>query len=636
MYRLDQRDREVFGLPADICYVLSFERAERHLLDIRIEVATRGEPFLEFVLPSWTPGSYKVREFITDFTLEGVLDEQGRPLEVEWRAKNRFRIRCDGTQKVYLKAVYFGNERSVRTTHVDRWQAFIMPSNCLPYVEGRLWEPHHVVLEYDPARWRRVTTPLAPVDYGFPPRLGALTYDILADSPIQLGNHRVYPFTLGQRLHEVAILADEPVDEQWIVRATEHIVRMTWAFWDGELPYDRYVFFFHIAPDILGGLEHARSSVIGVEPAALRELSGVHRFLRLICHEFFHTWNGKRIRPEGLGPFDYSQEHYTPLLWLVEGITSYYEMLLPYWCGFFTQQELLVHLGLEVQQLSHVPGRFYLSVRDSSFLAWVKLYGRSPDGPNRFPSYYLKGGLIAWLADAWILQQTQGKRRLQHGLQELWRWAQNHPERGISEEEVLEALEAGTGVQLRGVLMEWLTERGELPYEEVLPALGLQLRWNTATLEERLLGERFVFGRIPASRFTGLTLREEPGGLIVERVEEFSPAARAGIAVGDELVALNGIRLRTRAQWEALLGMSDGELELTAASNGRLYTTTITPEPSRQVRLELQAEEGTPQARLCRAWLERPLPEFVPADALDTLPVSLWSPWELEPRLPLL
>ncbi|MDW8225258.1 MAG: PDZ domain-containing protein, partial [Bacteroidota bacterium] len=575
MYRLDQNDTEVFALPADICYVLSFERADRHLLDIRMEVSTRGEPWLDFVLPSWTPGSYKIREFITNFTLEGVLDEQGHLLEVEWREKNCFRVLCDHAEKVYLKAVYFGNERSVRTTYLSRWQAFIMPSNCLPYIRGRQFEPHHLVIEVDPARWRHITTPLSPVDFGFPPRLGALTYDILADSPIQIGNHRICACTVGGRLHEIALVSDEPVDDEWIVRTVDRVVRVVWAFWGGELPYDRYVFIFHFAPNVFGGLEHARSHVLAVDPAALRELAGTHRFLRLLCHEFFHTWNGKRIRPEGHGPFEYSHEHYTQLLWLTEGVTTYYEILLPYWCDFFTQRELLVHLALEIEQLSHVPGRFYLSVRDSSFLAWVKLYGRSPDGPNRFPSYYLKGALIAWLLDIWILEQTAGRKRLQDGLRELWQRARRRPERGFTEDEVIGALEDATGVSLGSTFVEWLTDRGELPYADFLSRIGLQLQWHSALDRERLFGEKYMFGRLPGMRFTGLSLREERGSLVVETVEEFSPAAIAGIAIGDEIIALNGVRVQSLTQWDALIGMADEAVEVLAASDGRLYTTRL-------------------------------------------------------------
>ncbi len=627
MYRVDQRDAELFGIAADICYVLSFERAERHLLDIRMEVATRGAPWLEFVLPAWTPGSYKIRDFSTNFTLEGVLDERGRPLEVEWRAKNRFRVSCEQAQTVYLKAVYFGNERSVRTTHVNRWYAFVLPSNCLPYVEGRQNEPHLVIVDFDPSRWPRLTTSLSAVDHGFPPRLGALTYDILADSPIQVGSHRVYAFSVKGRLHEVALLSTEPVDEEWIVACAERVVRVVGAFWGGELPYDRYVFIFHLLPGSVGGLEHARSQVISVEPSTLRELSGTHRFLRLLCHEFFHVWNGKWIRPAGFGPFDYSRECYTPLLWFVEGVTSYYEILFPYWCGYFTQRELLVHLGFEIERLAHVPGRFFLSTRDSSLLAWVKLYGQSPDGPNRFPSYYLKGALIAWLLDLWILKQTQGQKRLQDGLRELWRWVQRSPERGVTEDELIAALEAGTGVEVREPLMEWLTDRGELPYEELLPTVGLKLQWVKAADPERLLGEFSVLGRIPASRFTGISLRHDHRGLWVEAVEEFSPGALAGIAVGDEIVAVNGVRVHTTAQWDAFVGMAEGPLEIVAASDGKLYTTRLLPQPYRRAQLCVDATDEA-QPPLLKRWLREPIPAW----DQDGVPVSIWSPWDIELR----
>jgi len=270
--------------------------------------------------------------------------------------------------------------------------------------------------------------------------------------------------------------------------------------------------------------------VLGVEEAAFREPAAAQRFLRLLAHELFHAWNGKRIRPRELGPFDYTREVYTPLLWLVEGVTSYYELLCAYWAGVLTQRELLQQLALDVERLAHTPGRFALSVRDSSLLAWVKLYAASPDGVNRFPSYYLKGELIAWLLDLWIVSHSEGRRRLRDGLLGLWERTRQRPHEGLTEEEVLHILQESTGVPLAGMLWQWLSERAELPYEEILKRVGLQLLWEHPQPTPQSLGDGIAIAPQLPPRFTGLSLRETPEGLLVEAVEDDSPAAHAGIA----------------------------------------------------------------------------------------------------------
>jgi predicted metalloprotease with PDZ domain len=616
MYRIEQTDAELLGTQAEIVYELTFDAAERHLLSIELEVTTRGEPCLEFVLPAWTPGSYKIREFSAHFTLLQAEDERGAPLPVEWCEKHRFRVHCASAERVRLRALYYGNERSVRTTHVDRWHAFVMPSNCLPYVEGRQQELHHVVLRRIPAEWSTVTTALSPVEV-HEHRYGALNYDILADSPIEVGSHTVLRCTIDGVVHELAIVSQEPVQSEWLPDAVGRLVPVVRDFWGGSLPYDRYVIIVHVAPGMFGGLEHARSQVLGVEEAAFREPAAAQRFLRLLAHELFHAWNGKRIRPRELGPFDYTREVYTPLLWLVEGVTSYYELLCAYWAGVLTQRELLQQLALDVERLAHTPGRFALSVRDSSLLAWVKLYAASPDGVNRFPSYYLKGELIAWLLDLWIVSHSEGKRRLRDGLLGLWERTRQRPHEGLTEEEVLHILQESTGVPLAGMLRQWLSERAELPYEEILKRVGLQLLWEHPQPTPQSLGDGIAIAPQLPPRFTGLSLRETPEGLLVEAVEDDSPAAHAGIAVGDELLALDGYRVRTRQQWERILAAAGAPLEVLAASNGRVYRTVLAPELERTARVLIRAEDAA-QLQLLQAWLQPPLraPESLPSAEL--------------------
>ncbi len=386
-YSIEQRDEQLHNTAAKIRYHLSFPLASQHLLHVQMTVETDASS-LEFVMPAWLPGSYKVRDFVA---FQGDLvaqTEAGESLPFEWLAKNRVRVQTNGNAVVLLRYVYYGNERTVRHSHIDRFHAFLNPGNCLMFVEGRMDELHHVEIDVaaNPS-WTTVSTALSPVKDGV---WGALNYDILIDSPVEIGDHYVAHYDIAGAKHEVAITGKGDFDPDWITECTKTVVENAIEMW-GELPYDRYVWILQMLPDQYGGLEHARSQVSMFDANLFGDKKKIGKFLALLTHEFFHTWNVKRIRPRELGPFNYNEENYTRMLWLAEGVTSYYDDLLTCRSGFYTRQEYLRILSEDhLTALFSVPGRLSMSIKDSSFLAWVKLYNPTPDSTNRFPSYYLK------------------------------------------------------------------------------------------------------------------------------------------------------------------------------------------------------------------------------------------------------
>ncbi|MGA0046379.1 MAG: PDZ domain-containing protein, partial [Candidatus Kapaibacteriota bacterium] len=475
--------------------------------------------------------------------------------------------------------------------------------------EGRMQEIHHVVLHHDQHAGPAVSTQLSEV---VPPSergvvLGALNYDILADSPLEIGNHLVRTFDVQGARHELAVASSQPVDIDWLAEQIRVIVNTEAAIF-GSVPYDRYVFILQCYPNSYGGLEHARSSVNAVDPQALLETSKAKGLLALLCHEYFHLWNVKRIRPVELGPFDYTKENYTPMLWLAEGVTSYYDDLLSYRCGFLTQDEYLNTLSSEhLTRLMLVPGRFRMSTRDSSFLSWVKLYLQSPDGNNRFPSYYLKGGVVTMLLDLYIIDHTDGRTSLDDGLRGLWERYLQDPSRGLTEDECIAILERSTGVQLRDRLMQWLNGTTELPYAELLEPLGLKLLVEAETAPAITFGENRSFASVPAIRFTGLTVAESSGKVLVKGVLDGSPGQRAGIGIDDELVALDGTRVTGTKQMDQILAAAgDREVLVTAQCDGVVYSTTMSTAPVMKARLQKMDTMTSRQQQLFDRWLRRP------------------------------
>jgi predicted metalloprotease with PDZ domain len=600
MYSIEQRDEQLVGTRAAIRYHCYFDRAAEHLLRVRMEIDWMSEDALILVLPSWAPGSYKIRDFISHVGNLRAYDEHQQPLPIEWVAKNRIRIGASAATTVTVEYLFYANERTVRTMHITRWRAFLFPVNCLFYVEGRTNEIHHVLLYYDRSQWQQLTTalsPVEPIDTGkMPVVLGALNYDILADSPTEIGNHQVRTFDAYGARHEVALIAPLQLNIDWLAEQCKTIVQTEAALFGG-VPYDRYVFFVYAGANLTGGLEHARCSVNMCDVLALTDASRAKSLLALLCHEYFHVWNVKRIRPKQYGPFDYEREVYSPMLWLAEGFTSYYDDLMAYRAGFYSQEEyldLLVrdHLG----KLLQVPGRHAMNVRDSSYLAWVKLYAQSPDGHNRFPSYYLKGGVLAMLLDLAIIAETDGKRRLDDVLRVLWQHYCRQPEQGVSEDDVLDAIEHVSSAYLRTRFWEWLSSTDDPDFGAMFEPFGIEWVVRPALQQSELM---------PPPRRVGLQLKSEGGRLLVSSIEDGSVASRAGIAVDDEILAVGGIRVTTPEDFARALQLSGDRTTITASCDGKLYATELDLPYVHEYELRKIPAPTERQQRLFARWLER-------------------------------
>jgi len=611
-YSIEQRDEQLVGTTANITYVLDFDRAPQHLVRVTLRVSAVTTEHVTLVMPVWTPGSYKVRDYagyqgnVQAYTVRaGVRSEA----PFQWRDKSSLVVHAQGADTVEVEYVVYGLERTVRTNHINRFHAFLVPTAVCMYVEGRTEEVHHVLLRHDQRAWPQVSTQLSPVREpdASGVLLGALNYDILADSPLEIGDHEVRTFMVKGARHELALASTQPLDAAWLEQQLVRIVETEAALFGG-IPYDRYVFILQCYPGVYGGLEHARSSVNAVDPSTMLDKVKAKQLLALLCHEFFHLWNVKRIRPAELGPFDYTRENYTSALWLAEGVTSYYDDLLSYRCGFLTQTEYLEILSKDhLSRLMLVPGRFRMSTRDSSFLSWVKLYLQSPDANNRFPSYYLKGGVVFLLLDLYIIDHTDGRATLDDGLRALWQRYQEDPANGMSEEECIAILERATGVQLRERLLLWLNGTDELPYNEIFQPLGLELAVTAETAQAISFGEDRSFAAVPAAVFTGLSLSESGGTLTVRGVLDGSPAQRAGLGIDDEIVAVNGARVANQKLFEQLLSASGQQaVELTCHCDGRLYTTMLHPTANMKATLRLVDQPTERQQQLLSVWLKRP------------------------------
>jgi len=520
-----------------------------HLYEVSVEAAGLSGAQTDFVLPTWTPGSYMVREYarhVQEFSAEA----DGQPLAWHKADKQTWRVEGNGAARITVSYKVYAYELTVRTSHLDASHGYFNGTTVFMYVPGRTAEPLALRVEV-PEGWR-VTTGLEPLrtegrglraeadradiaHSALSPQHSALfvanDYDELVDCPVECGTHRLLTFEVDGIEHRIAIWGSGNEDEERLVTDTKRIVEVQLDMFGG-LPYRHYTFILHLA-DGRGGLEHRNSVTNLLNRWDFKPARAYESFIGLQSHEFFHVWNVKRIRAEPLGPFDYTRENYTRQLWAMEGVTSYYTNLLLVRAGLMTPARYLETLADSIVSLQSTPGRELQSLEESSFDAWIKYYRPDENSNNTGISYYQKGALVALLLDMEIRARTGGDRSLDDVLRLLY---ETYPISGPGIPEqggYREAVERVAGGDFGPFFARYIAGTAELDYESALTHAGLALRWGHK--------EARADGQPPA--WLGINTRAENGRLRVTSARSSGPAYAAGISAGDEIVALDGWRV---------------------------------------------------------------------------------------------
>ncbi|HUH06074.1 MAG TPA: hypothetical protein VML75_28990, partial [Kofleriaceae bacterium] len=393
-------------------HTLGFAAPETHYIDVTTTVPTGGAETIELMLPVWTPGSYLVREYARHIEGLRAATLEGAPLAVEKSRKNRWRVTTAGAARIAVRYRLYARELTVRTNFVDRDLAVISGAATFLVPVGELALPHDIKLT-DTEQWPQVGTALPAHPSGDARRFLAPDYDTLVDSPIVLGSGTSHDLEVEGVIHQLASFGGATVwDDQRAASDVTSLIRTQLEMWR-IVPYPRYVFL-----NILensgggGGLEHKASTLLLWSPWSTRKRSDYLRWLGLVSHELFHTWNGKRLRPIELGPFDYENEVHTESLWMVEGLTSYYDDLLVRRAGLSSHKEYLEALSSQIDSLESTPGREVQPLSLSSYDAWIKYYRGDENSVNSSISYYTKGAVVGFLLDAEIRKRSLGRRSL--------------------------------------------------------------------------------------------------------------------------------------------------------------------------------------------------------------------------------
>ena len=585
-------------------YRLSMPEPHAHLFHVELSI---DRPAREVVLvfPVWTPGSYLVREYARHVEGLAAADGEGAPLPLERLDKHRVRVRAGAAVRAVVRYRVYANELTVRTAHLDGTHGYVNGAAVFPYVAGREREPHALEVAAPPG-WR-VSTALE----GGPARFTAKDYDELADSPLEIGTHRLVQFLALGRPHELAIWGRGNLDEGRLAGDARAVVE-TFAALMGGLPYERYVFIVHLGDKRRGGLEHARSTTLSVARSAFFPRDKYEETLGLLAHEFFHLWNVKRLRPAAFVPYDYGREQYTRLLWWFEGATSYYENAALARAGLLEPRRWLRLLGEALTALERTPGARKMSVEEASFLAWVKHYRPDENSPNSTISYYLKGELVALALD---LALRRGGRSLDDVLRVLYARYGDSPlpqaapggegqGEGVPEDGVERVVAELMGREAARTFFD-LYVRGTEPLRLDLDAVGVRLHRRAATGFDDKGGTpaKAEDGR-PAAGFLGAELDSGPK-LTVKSVREGSPAHRAGLYAEDEIVAEDGFRVDPAALWDRLCERGPGgKLRLTVFRRDELVDVAVTLGPPAEDTVWLEpAPDATAEQRAAfEAW----------------------------------
>jgi len=590
-------------------YRVSMPEPHGHRFHVQLEVDDPGET-LVLAMPVWTPGSYLVREYARH--LEGLTaeDGEGHPLRVERIDKRRFQLAGCGAARAIVSYRVFAHELSVRTCYLDGTHGYVNGAALFLEVEARAGEMHELELE-TPPRWKVATAlevapgardPFRPDGKGEGWRFTAQGYDELVDSPIEVGEHAFVTFTALGKPHAIALWGRGNVDlgrlSEDARRIVEHLGRMM-----GGLPYKRYLFIAHLGGAGRGGLEHAASASLLFARSGFYPRDAYEESLALVAHEFFHAWNVKGLKPAALVPYDYSREQYTRLLWWFEGVTSYYDELALLRVGLGDTRRYLKHLGEGLTALERQPGAWKMSLEEASLLAWVKHYRPDENTVNSAVSYYLKGELVALALDLKL-------RAAGHSLDELARMLfERYARTGLPEDGVeIAAAELmgeassrtfvdrnvrGTGNVELGLEFVGLTAVGR-------PAEGFDDKGGTPPSKELA----------PPPGWLGANLA--PGTkLIVASVREGSPAWRAGLYAGDEIVAERHFRVDRAALWNRLLEYGPGgSLELTVFRRDELVEVRIplAPPPLDTFWVEPSGDATAEQRAAFQAWCGQAFP----------------------------
>ncbi len=528
-------------------YQISSRNPAGHYFDICLHIP-HSDPDGQVVrLPAWIPGSYMIRDFARNI-VDIEAQSEGLPVELRQLDKSSWRL-APVTTEITIHYRVYAWDLSVRSAHLDQTHGFFNGTSVFLEVVGQGHQPCEVTIKRPQTEaaksWRLATTltRISGNDLEFGD-FSAQDYAELIDHPVEMGDFTCFDFIAGGIPHQVVLTGRFDCDCKGMQQDLTAICEQHIRLFDDKPPMPRYLFLVMVVGEGYGGLEHRSSTSLLctrddlLRPGQREQSDGYRRFLGLCSHEYFHSWNVKRIRPAVFDAPDLSREVYTPLLWAFEGITSYYDDLGLLRSGRITLAQYLELFSQTITRVQRNIGRKRQSVAQSSFNAWTKFYKQDENALNAIVSYYAKGALIALCIDMKLRKLSGNKKSLDDLMRRLWQqWKETGA--GVEENEIQQLISGLAGEDLSGFLDPMINGTEELPLAEMLSQIGIELHFRIAADDQDTGGK--TAENLPQSSI-GAVLKPSDSGVQVMATREGEAAQQAGLSAGDEIIAIQGLR----------------------------------------------------------------------------------------------
>jgi predicted metalloprotease with PDZ domain len=581
-----------FGQSTDgtMAITLSMERPATHYYHVVFHTEGLKGDALDFKLPAWTPGYYRIMDYSKNIVNFRASDGADHALRWSKTVKNTWHVDSHNAGSVTVSYDVYAFNSFVAESFLDDTRGYITPASVFLHVAGRIQHP--VTLRIQPySGWKTVSLGLDPVE-GQPNTFSAPDFDLLYDCPILMGNQEVRSFQVQGVPHSLVIENVANVDHAKIVadlkRMVEAAVRII-----GEIPYRHYTFLAMGSGG--GGIEHLTSAAMMFNGSSLSDAAGYSRWLSFVAHEYFHTYNVKRIRPIALGPFDYDKENYTDMLWVSEGFTVYYEDLILVRAGLMTREQYFERVQKNIQHYENSPGHLVQSAAEASFDTWIKGMNRGEYFSNTTISYYDKGAALGLLLDLKIRNETGNRRSLDDVMRSLYQKYYRERKRGFTDEEFREECDSAAGTPSSEVF-EYANTVKDIDYRKYFGYAGLDIDVTPVALPGAFLGADTQF---------------QDGSLVISGVELDSPAQRGGLMAQDQILALDGTRVNAKSLDEMLkLKKAGDKIQVLVSRRGavREIDVVLGQKMERSFKIKPTTNPSARQAEILEDWLKQKSP----------------------------
>ncbi|QTD54002.1 M61 family metallopeptidase [Sulfidibacter corallicola] len=551
---------------------VSMEKPTTHFYQVEMVFPPTDATIRRLSMPTWIPGSYKIRDFAKNIEQFQAFDSSDKPLSWRKQDKATWAVEVPAGEALKVRYSLFAYEFSVRTSYLDSFYGFLNPASAFLYEEGKKHWGYRIKVK--PAADWTIATALPKLDEHL---FLADNLDVLIDSPMMFGPLRRHEFDVKGIPHYWVIAGDVNKNEAGMVEALQKIGTTVGDLF-GDFPFDRYYFLTAYRLDgARGGLEHANSTLVHANADHFRTRDGWDRFLSLMIHEYYHAWNVKAIRDQSLSEFDYQREQYTELLWLHEGWTSYYDTILMNRAGFWDAKRGLAEWSKVINGYNQRPGNHYQSLAEASFNAWIHYYHPSFTTKNSQTDYYRAGSLSGLALDLLIRHKSKNERSLDTVMARLYRdfGAQRKP---INWDLVARILQEVGGKSAVNFLDTYIRQANPLPMEKFLGYAGIEVA--EAKVEETEEAPH----QPPKPVSLGIQTKTKDDAVFVRHVWRGSSGWQAGLDFGDEILAINNRRV-TASNYDKILQWSHpgDEIQVLVSRGNHILTVPVTLEEKQEV-----------------------------------------------------